>query len=84
VRRSFAVLHPADPIWQYFRHHSGHEPDAVAERHARRRTTAVIQACNIDGASMMTAATGGRPDAPKVSRKWRRWMRFRVAPAFLR
>jgi hypothetical protein len=69
MHRGFTVQHPADPLRRYLRH--GGEPDAVAERHAgaRRRTTAVMRACNIDGASMMTAATGGRPDAPKVSRK---------------
>jgi putative ABC transport system substrate-binding protein len=37
---------------------------------ARRRTTAVMRAWNIEGASTMTAPSGGRLASPKVSRKW--------------
>jgi hypothetical protein len=36
---------------------------------AKRRTTAVMRARNIDGASMMMAPTGGRLASPKVSKK---------------
>jgi hypothetical protein len=50
---------------------------AVSFRHspngtpgARRRTTAVTRAWNIEGASMMTAPAGGHPPSPKVSRNW--------------
>ena len=37
---------------------------------AKRLTTAVMRAWNIDGASMMTTPTGDRLASPKVSRKW--------------
>jgi hypothetical protein len=36
---------------------------------AKRRTTAVVRAWNIVGASIMTAPTGGRLASPKVSKK---------------
>ena len=56
----------ADLFRRYRRHHFEAEFETFAERH----TGAVSRAWNTDGASMMTAPTGGHLASPKVSRKW--------------
>ena len=45
---------------------------------ARRRATAIMRAWNIDDASMMTAATGGRLASPKAVRS--KACKFRGVP----
>jgi hypothetical protein len=66
MAQAFRDRGQADGSAPLFRHQTS-SPNGTPG--ARRRTTAVMRAWNIDGASMMTAATGGLMASPKVSKK---------------